>query len=1193
VVLNQIFILGRPERFPPQAMDKTYIEWVNDTLKDRHICVTSLSNDFKDGIVLLNLIEVIGGCSIQSLGIANGKYYIYMNDKPPNKEQQTKNVQLALQCFDHFGIRRVGCEMNDIIEGNAQMIKALLFSLKKYQKDQLILKRHLTAVDTELEISRKGSKNKAKTTSVAFVTTNTTQQNKVPISSVQKKLLPEHKIKRRRNARGDPTTRGRNGQLQYDPRASDDSVGRHQQQQENEWEETLKSTSQRLWELNKLIHRARNLERVLEHSQNSESTDISSDYTFEARELAGLSEKSQHDYVYEKFSTKLTESTRDKLLLKIKYFRTPLNHPKNAKLDELRAKYRFKYNLKLKTKKNEHYFKSVSAYPLVIEKDKKPKLRSSVVSDETNASINNNVESAVNDKMSPKTDSHDRPSQKQQQIDPKQSNNEENESSREQSNSKFSSPRALNPPEAKILKETFSLKEISQRFSRNSASLSDCLSSSSSSVSESILFDERTYINRPSKSPENNVNNSNIIRHESNVSQHCDSTPSMLPNTEINFSSQIDNDGASTDSKISETLSISERHLIRPLKNFNTPSPHDGSKDIPNQPPLSPSPLSSRTTETSSPGTKRTILQKPPPVIVVAPKVTRDAKKSNPLGKVPIEGPHKPEVISTLEPKPSTSRLRTSSEVLPFQVARNPREVVAKDRDAAKAKNSQSGPQWQSSNIFPVPRHSPIQKSPPDHTESTPQKNFSASSTNENSNQIREHVTNEALSNEKNALRILTTSGSAKPQVSLPTSKTEPNTMNNNNNDDNNNSSNNSNSSKLPREAILFQSSVDVSSSSTKEVVSPPSKFVSSVTTSVPSAISSLEKLKPMQRPTSDGQLAKPLKPETKEPQKRHPKYPMFKAVSTSNIDKSRVPLLLRRPKKSSALKMTNKRKVMNNKALGNQQSNPNNDEVITKENLQTKSNNIKSAPQQFDTEQRKLNSRSNRQGTTLQTPLSKKVEPRQMKNEKYHPTNSSEKRRQFTPSKSDAHMAKSKTQSATTEESPAASSKKTHPEDGSLPKQVNILTKTKIADKTDNKPNKLAKWKSKSKMESESKTINDTKNDENNSDNATANLSSESINQEINDDNEVHKKRSKFKQFLSTFKIKLQLSFGRQQKTVVSETRCGYTKGNDLTPSLTNTDTENTAASASSIPQSPTSRRRPSKKRVPHYKPSELDATV
>lgn len=354
--------------------------------------VTNLGSDFKDGIVLLNLIEVVTGCSIQSLGIASGylsiSYFhfvitssqmfliwftventtsVWTKNLPTQKNKHWMfsllfNVWITLESeelvvkslvlwhsvtvfiqfttiafiiffqftksFLLFLSLSLGWS-SDIIEGNAQMIKALLFSLKKYKKDQTLLKRHLTSVDAELDIPRKGNKNKSKSTS-----NNLKNKKKLPnntnktttSSSLQKRSLLENRKKRKRNVRGERSTRGRNSSLfQYDPRDKNGNLEQQQLQQqvtlftfenksfwlkplhsiknekqtiENlffwqgvEWEETLKSTSKKLWELNKLIHRARHLERVLEHSQNSESTDISSDYFQEARELAGLSEK--------------------------------------------------------------------------------------------------------------------------------------------------------------------------------------------------------------------------------------------------------------------------------------------------------------------------------------------------------------------------------------------------------------------------------------------------------------------------------------------------------------------------------------------------------------------------------------------------------------------------------------------------------------------------------------------------------------------------------------------------------------------------------------------------------------------------------------------------------------------------------------------------------------------------------------
>jgi cobalamin-dependent methionine synthase I len=125
------------------------------------------------------------------------------------------------------------------------------------------------------------------------------------------------------------------------------------------------------------------------------------------------------------------------------------------------------------------------------------------VSELRNNTTNTNTTSPENQKNESKTSISKKVAHSQntsQQKESRQTNDSRNQKSPDtQQDTKINSQtRTLVPPEfdGRILKETFSLKELGHKLSRSSVSMSDNLLSSSSSISESIVSEERTYINR-------------------------------------------------------------------------------------------------------------------------------------------------------------------------------------------------------------------------------------------------------------------------------------------------------------------------------------------------------------------------------------------------------------------------------------------------------------------------------------------------------------------------------------------------------------------------------------------------------------------------------------------------------------------------------------------------------------------------
>ena len=68
-----------------KIQEKTFTRWVNEQLKVQKVAITTLTDDFKDGVMLIVLLEVLSQKSI-------GRY----NKKPKIHAQKMENLQQVL-----------------------------------------------------------------------------------------------------------------------------------------------------------------------------------------------------------------------------------------------------------------------------------------------------------------------------------------------------------------------------------------------------------------------------------------------------------------------------------------------------------------------------------------------------------------------------------------------------------------------------------------------------------------------------------------------------------------------------------------------------------------------------------------------------------------------------------------------------------------------------------------------------------------------------------------------------------------------------------------------------------------------------------------------------------------------------------------------------------------------------------------
>ena len=103
---------------------KTFTRWANNHLKKRNIVIEDLYEDVKSGVVLLNLLEVIGGESVKT--VLNVKY----NKTPKMKLHMLENGNQVLNYVKAKGLTDlVNIGSNDFVDGNSRIILGFLWKV--------------------------------------------------------------------------------------------------------------------------------------------------------------------------------------------------------------------------------------------------------------------------------------------------------------------------------------------------------------------------------------------------------------------------------------------------------------------------------------------------------------------------------------------------------------------------------------------------------------------------------------------------------------------------------------------------------------------------------------------------------------------------------------------------------------------------------------------------------------------------------------------------------------------------------------------------------------------------------------------------------------------------------------------------------------------------------------------------------
>lgn len=106
-----------------RVQKKTFTRWANNHLKSRGLNIEDLTEDVKNGVLLLNLLEVIGGESVKT--VLNVKY----NKKPKMKIQMLENNNRVIEYCNKKGLDFVNVGANDFVDGNERIILGFMWKV--------------------------------------------------------------------------------------------------------------------------------------------------------------------------------------------------------------------------------------------------------------------------------------------------------------------------------------------------------------------------------------------------------------------------------------------------------------------------------------------------------------------------------------------------------------------------------------------------------------------------------------------------------------------------------------------------------------------------------------------------------------------------------------------------------------------------------------------------------------------------------------------------------------------------------------------------------------------------------------------------------------------------------------------------------------------------------------------------------
>ncbi|KAN0071717.1 Calponin homology domain containing protein [Elaphomyces granulatus] len=100
------------------VQQKTFTKWLNNKIKIRDLAIDDLVLDLSDGVILIHLLEILGGESL-------GRYA----SKPMLRVQKFENVNKSLNFIKGRGIQMTNIGAEDIVDHNRKIILGLIWTL--------------------------------------------------------------------------------------------------------------------------------------------------------------------------------------------------------------------------------------------------------------------------------------------------------------------------------------------------------------------------------------------------------------------------------------------------------------------------------------------------------------------------------------------------------------------------------------------------------------------------------------------------------------------------------------------------------------------------------------------------------------------------------------------------------------------------------------------------------------------------------------------------------------------------------------------------------------------------------------------------------------------------------------------------------------------------------------------------------
>jgi hypothetical protein len=96
-----------------------FVSWVNHHLQQRNLQVQDLQADFTDGVLFIELLEIL-----------TGKKVPRYTKKPRFLSQKLDNISVALEFLEkNLNVKVVGCNPQSIADGNTSQLLGIIFLL--------------------------------------------------------------------------------------------------------------------------------------------------------------------------------------------------------------------------------------------------------------------------------------------------------------------------------------------------------------------------------------------------------------------------------------------------------------------------------------------------------------------------------------------------------------------------------------------------------------------------------------------------------------------------------------------------------------------------------------------------------------------------------------------------------------------------------------------------------------------------------------------------------------------------------------------------------------------------------------------------------------------------------------------------------------------------------------------------------